>query len=361
MHEKKKVFFILPNLMAGGAERVMSYVAQNIDKNIFETTLYIIGHEKDKAFETTNVKTIFLSKNRVLTSVPTLIKIIKNQKPNVVISAIGHLNTIMGFISIIFPKVKFIGREVNVVSVLQDYDVNKSKFEFPFLTTISYRLLDKIICQSNDMRLDLAANYKINEKKLVVINNPITNNFKLKFKNLKSESENFELVTVGRLAKQKGHLRLLEVLKEINLPFHYTIIGSGPEKETILEQIKIFGLEEKITHIPYTHEVSKYLSESDLFIQGSYVEGFPNALIESCAVGTPVIAFKAKGGIDEIIEDGVNGYIANNTEDFINKTNLILNSLEKWSPKIVSESVYKKYDSPIIIKYYEELLSKVTE
>tara|TARA_R110000868_G_scaffold90110_1_gene250380 strand:+ start:15908 stop:16993 length:1086 start_codon:yes stop_codon:yes gene_type:complete len=361
MQEKKKVFFILPNLMAGGAERVISFIAQNLDVTKFEPTLYIIGNEKDKAFETKKVRTVFLNKSRVLIAIPLIFKLIKKNKPQIVISAIGHLNTIMGLISIFFPRIKFIGREVNVISVLQNYDVNKSKLEFPLLTTLSYRLLDKIICQSNDMKADLLLNFKINDEKLIVINNPITSNFILKQKINRTNKQKFELITVGRLAKQKGHLRLLEIIKKINLPIHYTIIGSGPEEDTIFSEIKRLKLEDVVTHIPYSNEIPKYLSKSDLFLQGSYVEGFPNALIESCAVGTPVIAFNAKGGIDEIIEDGVNGYIAYNTEDFINKTNLILNSLDKWSPKIVSESVYKKYDSHIIIKNYEELLLKVTE
>ena len=48
-------------------------------------------------------------------------------------------------------------------------------------------------------------------------------------------------------------------------------------------------------------KIIDYLSDSDFFIQGSYVEGFPNSVLESCSVGTPVIAFNCPGGTKEII------------------------------------------------------------
>ena len=82
-----------------------------------------------------------------------------------------------------------------------------------------------------------------------------------------------------------------------------------------MELVNKLDLSSKITHVPFTDKVPEYLKESDIFLQGSFVEGFPNALLESCAVGTPVIAFNALGGIDEIIQDGVNGFMVDNIDD----------------------------------------------
>ena len=76
-----------------------------------------------------------------------------------------------------------------------------------------------------------------------------------------------------------------------------------------------------------------------MFLQGSYSEGFPNALLESCSVGVPVIAFNAPGGTKEIIDNGINGYIVENEEDYISK----LKEDRIWDPKIVKDTVYKKF------------------
>jgi glycosyltransferase involved in cell wall biosynthesis len=163
------------------------------------------------------------------------------------------------------------------------------------------------------------------------------------------------------LAKQKGHIRILKALREIKFPFNYTIIGDGPEKHNIFSYINNFHLHEYVTHIPFTKDVQNYLSNSDVFLQGSYVEGFPNALIESCAVGTPVVAYKAPGGIDEIIINGKNGFIAADHNDFVEKINLLANRINELSPSKVRNVVYSKYDSSKIIKEYEDLFIEILD
>ena len=55
MKRKHKVLFVLPTLMAGGAERVMSFVAQNLNKDLFETTLLVIGHKKQSSYSLENL------------------------------------------------------------------------------------------------------------------------------------------------------------------------------------------------------------------------------------------------------------------------------------------------------------------
>ena len=68
MKKKMKISFLLPTLGAGGAERVMSFVSQNIDKNLFDTTMVIIGKKSESDFETKNLKVVYLNKDRVLVS-----------------------------------------------------------------------------------------------------------------------------------------------------------------------------------------------------------------------------------------------------------------------------------------------------
>lgn len=361
VNTKKKVCFVLPSLGAGGAERVISYVAQNVDASKFEAELVIIGFEKDSQFNIEGIDLHYLNKPRVLASVPKLYAHLRHNRPDIVLSAIGHLNTIMALLSPFFRKTKFIGREVNVLSVLKNYSHTPKKrwINFPNYIKLCYPLLDKIICQSNDMANDLIKNFNIDPLKIQVINNPITGDFNLKKPGDFSKGHVFKLITVGRLAKQKGHLRILEALKLLDLPFHYTIIGNGPEKDSIFAKLEELGLSQQVTHVPHTNKVSDFLCESDLFVQGSYVEGFPNALLESCAVGTPVVAYRALGGIDEIIEDGVNGYIAEDIEDFAHKITLVLSSLQQWAPKTVSKSVYEKYGSTVIMSKYNSLLETI--
>lgn len=352
---KSNIVFILPSLAAGGAERVMSYIAQNINQKKYNVTLVVIGFEKDIAFEVNNIDIKYLNKSRVLTSLLDCIFLFKRLKPKIVVSAISNLNSAMGIISIFFPKCKFIGRIVNIGSVLKNHPEENNRYYPSFISKIGSKGLDYIICQSQDMYDDAIKNPNFKKCTLVVINNPITKSFDVK-KNVSNQSQNrmYKFITVGSLEKRKGHLRILKVLSELkDIDFRYTIIGKGSQKENIFNKIAKLNLEDKITYIPYTDNVAKFLSESDLFLQGSFVEGFPNALIETCSVGTPAVVFDAPGGINEIIQNDINGYIAFNEEDFKDKITLALS--KKWNTQVIHDSVFKKYNSNTIISKYEKL------
>ena len=354
---KKKILFILPNLSAGGAERVFSFLAQNINSEKYEKTLLIAGYKEDAEFTVENINIEFLEKKRVLDAVPKIFIFLMKYKPDAVLSSIAHLNTVMGLMSPFFLKTKFIIREASVISTMSQVSQTNTSFSFTdkarsILSHWSYKLVDKVICQSQDMADDFLNIYKIPVQKLTIINNPITNSFPLK-KIEESPKRIVKFITVGRLSKEKGHLRIIEMLAKLKFQFHYTIIGKGPLKEDIFNLVDKYNLNEKVTYIPFTNEVSNYMSLNDLFLQGSYVEGFPNTVLESCFVGTPVIAFNVPGGTKEIISHEINGYLVETEEDYL----YYLNNRLVLSPKDVRDSVEMKFNKQKIISQYEALFN----
>lgn len=360
MCKKKKIVFVLPEITAGGAERVMSFLAKNLPSKKFDVSLWAAGFEKNTVYNVDGVQIKYFNKPRVLKAIPGFFFALFKTKPDVVISSIAHLNISMGLLSVFFPKTKFIGREANVLSVKKKYNENKKSILNRInLLKISYRFLDIILCQSKDMYNDMKSNYGISPDKMRIINNPITDNFALKTYSTEKK-DIIKFITVARLKKQKGHKRIIKAISKLNFPYQYTIIGDGPEKESLFELINTLGIENNIIHIPYTPEVPKYLAENDFFLQGAYVEGFPNCLIESCSVGTPVLAYRAPGGLDEIIEEGINGLIADSDKEYYE--NIIKSITElKWDPKEINFSVTKKFSKEIIIKKYEELFLEITQ
>ncbi|WP_031443331.1 glycosyltransferase [Arenibacter algicola] len=349
-----KTTIILPSLRAGGAERVMSFVADNLDRDKFDVTLLVIGSSLDQSYSIRNISLVFLNKKRVLTSIPKLIQYLFQHNPQIVLSSIGHLNLVMGLISFLSPKTTFIGRHTNMDNI----DGGLKNSVLKYITKIGLGKLDYIICQSTDMLQKCKDQYKIKAEKLKIINNPITDNFTLsKSKiNLKAKGS-ISFITVGRLVKVKGHVRILEVLADLNLPFNYTIIGVGPEKSAIIDKVTSLNISNRVEFIDYTDEVAKYLADSDIFLQGSFTEGFPNALLESCAVGTPVIAYDAPGGTKEIIENGVNGFIVQNEREFLNKINYLVSS--PLDPQTINKSVFKKFSKEEILLKYEQLFLNI--
>ena len=350
---RPKILFILPSLKAGGAERVMSFIASNINKEKLECELLVLGFAKDAVYDVGDIKVFYLNKKRLIKAIIPLFFFIRINKANIVVGSIAHINRILSIFRIFFRKIKFVGRSANVDGVVSKYS-NKGRIQYWKLYKYFHKNLDKVICQSNDMANNLIAKYRTPSNKIAVINNPITDSFELKSPIRTRETKTIQYITVGALHSRKGHLRIVEILSKLDHSFNYTIIGSGQELEMVFDKIKNLGLENSISHIPYTKLVAKELSKHDVFLNGSFVEGFPNSFIESCAVGTPVITFNIPGGINEIISQGINGFIVETIDEYVNHLNQI-NKNNPFKPEKVRESVTSKYSKDIIISKYEAL------
>ncbi|WP_298475030.1 glycosyltransferase [uncultured Maribacter sp.] len=356
---KKKVLLLLPSLKAGGAERVLSFLAKNLDSELFNVRLLVIGSKEESVYDYSGVEVKFLNKKRLFTSVFPLMQTIVAFRPQIVLSSIVHLNIFSGIMAFFFRKIKFIAREASVLSIMGAFD--KKNNILNFLSKQVYGNFSCIICQSKDMLIDLNENYKISKKKLIIINNPITEPTMVK-ESINGFPELIRFVTVGRLSEEKGHERVLRCLAGSSIEdYHYTIIGEGILKNHLLEVIKELKIENKISFIPFTFNVLDELRSNHIFLQGSYVEGFPNAVLESCLVGTPIIAFDSPGGTKEIIDENVNGILVKNENDFKDTLNTGVVNLLKLEPLLISNSVKVKFSSKKIIEQYQELFTKILE
>lgn len=358
MHQIK-ILFIVPNLSAGGAQRVVTFLSKNIDSSIFSVKLIVLGFKKATAFNLDNVNVSYLNKPGLLAAIPIIVKSIKKEQPHIVFSSISHINVILGFLALYFKKIKFVAREASVVSSRVAFSSFKERV-FNSLIKISYQNFQKIVCQSNDMKNDFIENYQLSEEQLVLINNPITEIAPLD----KREGilNIVKFVTVGRLTEIKGHLRILDSLSKItDFDFTYTIIGSGHLQHKIEEKVKNLNLGDKVFYIPFTSEVLAELKKHDYFLQGSYVEGFPNALLESCSVGTPVIAFNAPGGTKEIVENGVNGFLVEDEKEFVATIKNLQKLKSIHSPEIIANSVLNKFNATKILESYSALFRTLTK
>lgn len=351
---KKRIVLIVPSLKAGGAERIMAFLSYRLVNESYSVHLLVVGFAQDSRYDFDPERSTFLNKKKVSQGFWGILAFLKQYRPDIVMSSVDHLNALVGIIALIYPKPIYIGRETFV----RGFDKSKRKntisnFSYKILSAVQKSSLSFIVCQSRDMFKDLLENYNYPEKKLIVINNPISGKFKNPPRRVSSDKDKIFFVSVGRLVKNKGHQRIIKGLAKITYDFHFTLIGSGPEEESLKKLIIELNLQSNFTHIPYTSEVEQILVQNDYYLHGSFVEGFPNAILESCSVGTPAIVFEAPGGINELIIPGLNGYIAKDIDEFIE----LLSNLRKdtFSPSEVIESVTKRYSEEKIIRDYLNL------
>jgi len=118
-----------------------------------------------------------------------------------------------------------------------------------------------------------------------------------------------ELIMVGRFEEQKDHATLIEALAPLRgQDWHLTLIGDGPLRPTITEQVGKAGLAEQVSLPGYSNDIATLLCRCQVFILATLWESFPRSILEAMRAGLPVIASDV-GGCAEAVEDGVNGSI----------------------------------------------------
>lgn len=144
------------------------------------------------------------------------------------------------------------------------------------------------------------------------------------------------LISIGRLSKEKGYLDLLK-LYEKNLKKYpdwlLHIVGDGPEKETLENYIEKKNLKDKVILHGFQGKeaINELLHSSSIYLMTSYTESFGIVLIEAMSHGIPCIAYSSAEGAKELIIDGKNGFlIPNRKEDeMLEKIDLLISNPEK--------------------------------
>lgn len=119
------------------------------------------------------------------------------------------------------------------------------------------------------------------------------------------------LAVLGRLESVKGQAYLLEclaLLRDQGVAFRCVLIGDGPERDALVEQVARLQLLESVWFAGFRREVPAWLAAIDVLVIPSRWEGLPMALLEAMALGKPVVAH-AVGGIPDVVRDGQEGLL----------------------------------------------------
>jgi len=178
---------------------------------------------------------------------------------------------------------------------------------------VAAKVTTKIICVSHHDR-QLALKFRVAKPdQLITIHNGSDPGLFIKSDRRKVREElrlgEAPVITfVGRLSPPKDPLVLLEACNVIGGEFNVLLVGEGELRKPVEQFLDHYGLQDRVFLMGERRDIPEILSASDIFVLVSRWEGLPRAIIEAMMAGLPVVATNV-GGIAELVENGVTGYL----------------------------------------------------
>ena len=361
-----KISFVTSTLTSGGAERVISLLANNFADRGYEVEMIALTSISPDYYSL-NPKVKFIhadkvSKGGLLGELWWFRQHIKKEQPDVVIAFMEAVYE--------FVLLALLGTKVPVISSERKDPATLG----PLRKILRWILLPT--ATAHVVQTQHIKNYysKRIQKKTHIIYNPVNERvFETSHDNdddnpeLKIKDERLNrIISVGRLYSQKNQKMMIEAFAQISERYpdwKLVIYGEGPERDS-LESL-VSNLKSQVSsHISLPgrcETVIEEVAKSKVFCLSSDYEGISNAMIEALCVGTPVISTKVSG-TDELIRDEENGLLV----DIGDKEGLA-KALEKLlSNQELREQIGKegqklatKFKTDTIVDQWEELVKKV--
>ncbi|MFJ6207220.1 N-acetyl-alpha-D-glucosaminyl L-malate synthase BshA [Lysinibacillus sp. NPDC092081] len=174
------------------------------------------------------------------------------------------------------------------------------------------------------------------------------------------------IIHVSNFRKIKNLPHIIDAFMKIraNMKAKLLLVGDGPEKHRVMDQVKGTPYMEDVLFLGKQENLAELYAISDLKLLLSQQESFGLVLLEAMACGVPCIG-SAVGGIPEVIEHGVDGYIVElgDTDAVAEYAVNLLNDEEKLQHfrEAAIRAVDEKFHSSKIVEQYEKLYEKVAE
>ncbi len=350
------ITFLIPNITLGGSEKSLiklaNILAENANNQIKIITIKSLDISQINSFPIPISERIsFFSLNGIsIKSFKVFFNLIKYTKGyrSKVFCCWSFSPSILG--TLIKP---FLNTDLLMLSIRDVYK-QKSFFE-KNLRNILFKRADVITANSSE-NLEVIKSHLNNDKILFkLLKNTIDSKKVLKLSKSKFEIESLNksvinILSVGRLAYQKGFDILIESLSMIPSKYNYSvsIIGDGPMKNFLKELANKKRVSKNIRWLGAKNNPYPYYSNFDVLVFPSRHEGFPNVLLEAMVVGIPVISTDCLTGPKELLNNGEFGQLIA-TEDPISLSRAVINFFENRSKYIKIANKRKKQ----LIKAYD--------
>lgn len=311
----KRVCFIVPRMSGGGAERVISLLANEMDSRGIKVSVAFTV-QKTLSYELNpSIELIVNTKNSSpIGQILFLRLLMKKRRETIFVSFFTYQNIYALLAKVLLP---------NRVIVSERNDPRTTVYRHKYMGKLReclYPKAYKIVFQTQDAMSHFA---KRIQKKGCLILNPLNP----ELPDIYRGNRDNRIVAVSRINKQKNIPMMIDGLAPVlrkNPDFSLVIYGdalnrNGTTYEEVKEQIEKLGLSEKIVFMGFVDNVAQEIKNARLYVNTSDYEGISNSMLEAIALGIPSVCTDCPvGGARLFVQQGINGYLVpvGNVGDF---------------------------------------------
>lgn len=348
----RKILFVIEGLYAAaGIERVSTNLLNVLTKNGFDVSVVLFGTDKTTFFQLDESVKLYMlgvpfANKFKLRAAFQLANIAKRMRPDYVVN-----------VAVPMMQVTVISKMLGMPGKVVTWE----HFSFSVGSRWGqiFRLFSGIIsCNTVVLTERDRQDYPtFLQKKIASINNIVQGTA------IRSLLTNKIALSVGRLSYEKGFDILLDVWKEVvkvHPDWILQIIGSGQEKERLMQKIILYELEHVVQMIPTVSNIQDYYQNASIYIMTSRHEGLPTVLIEAKSYNLPIVSFDCPYGPRAIINDEIDGYLIlpNNCLEMAKKISLLIEdfSLRKKLGEAGNLDYTKRFSEKSILFEWSKIL-----
>jgi len=316
-----KIAFLIPTLRYGGAEKIATELSFNLPKDwdvvfiVFENKVEYPYRGRLISLDLPSEKNILKDTKNFFFRILRLRKIAKKENFDAIISFDDYAN----LLNIIAGKKPIISVHKSIVMADKGKSAIKRMMS-KLLRSLFYPIASKIVAVSEGVNEELMNYAKIDPGKITVINNPYNIESIQKKANEKPEVkiQGDYVINIGRMEPQKGQWHLIRAFSKVRTKYpdlKLVILGRGSISDYLRKLIQDMKLSNSVLLIETRMDnIYPILRGAKLFVLPSIFEGFSNVIVESLAIGIPVISTDCKTGPRGILK--VEGATENRVESY---------------------------------------------
>ena len=312
--DRLRVVHVVPDLGVGGAERHAATLMSHLDRRTFAPSLVCIGR-RGELFDTLDpaVHAVALgrTKRQALKTVLDLVRLFRELSPDLVIVR-GFNAELLGRVAAVLARVRH-----TVVWVHNCGDVAPRGTLRHVLDRALDPVTDAYFGVAHAQVPYIVEQLGLPESKVRIIHNGVdTEAMRVEDSSVRHElgldDEHQVVGTLAALRPEEDLETFLHAAARVaghHPRARFLVVGDGPRRTTLENLARELGLEHRVVFMGQRTDVAAVLSAMDVFVLTSYtVECFPMALLEAMACSTAAVC-TAVGGIPEIVDEGVTGYL----------------------------------------------------